>query len=315
MNSLSWNWNDNPSTFVFTKYVGSLLMQGSKKAKVLQEGLKVIVGKGDRIRLWKDIKVKGVLMKEAFPRIFALSSNKVDCLEVYGNIVGDVWNWDILLRKPCFGREMNQWEFFRSSLQKITIFKSTSDTIGWMFSPNGKFYVNSFWEKLDDGNSENFKALTWVWQGFNPPNIEIFVWHLLHGRVMVKEVLKKFGVLYEMSEECPLCSAKMETVDHLFLYSELLAIAQACELCVLKFELTGKNIVFSSDSMTAVSWINSPNLGNINHMLMIYDIHNALFKRGQSSVEYNPRATNSYADSLAKEGVGSDETVVISWFL
>ncbi|KAK2639564.1 hypothetical protein Ddye_027359 [Dipteronia dyeriana] len=39
-------------------------------------GLVTIVGKGDRAKLWSDVKVKGRTLKEAFLRCFALAVNK-----------------------------------------------------------------------------------------------------------------------------------------------------------------------------------------------------------------------------------------------
>ncbi|KAK2648316.1 hypothetical protein Ddye_015805 [Dipteronia dyeriana] len=76
MNALCWNWNGGPSSSFFMKAIGSLFSQGSKTAKILQEGLRVIVGCGNKASLWWDIKVEGVPLKEAFPRIFALAINK-----------------------------------------------------------------------------------------------------------------------------------------------------------------------------------------------------------------------------------------------
>ncbi|KAK3226862.1 hypothetical protein Dsin_006724 [Dipteronia sinensis] len=72
-------------------------------------------------------------------------------------------------------------------------------------------------KSLDTGLLENSSVFSGVWQGFSPPKIEIFVWHLLQGSVMVKEVLMKFGLLLEPNMECLLCSVFVETVDHLFL--------------------------------------------------------------------------------------------------
>ncbi|KAK3221456.1 hypothetical protein Dsin_008481 [Dipteronia sinensis] len=83
--------------------------------------------------------------------------------------------------------------------------------------------------------------------------------------------------------------------------AEIRAIDRACELCASKTELMGKRIIISSDSMTVVSWINSCDLGNINHTHFIYKIRRVLFDMGQVSVEYSSRATNFLADSLAKK--------------
>ena len=64
------------------------------------------------------------------------------------------------------------------------------------------------------GDCEVFKSL---WRSFCPLKIEIFVWQVLHGRVMVREVLKRFGQLGDANSECPMCGEFEESSDHLFL--------------------------------------------------------------------------------------------------
>ncbi|KAK2656098.1 hypothetical protein Ddye_009150 [Dipteronia dyeriana] len=88
MNALCWNWNGGPSSSFFTKAMGSLFSKGSRTTKILQEGLRVIVGCGNRASLWLDIKVEGVPLKEAFPRIFVLAINKGGCISEH-----DLGDW------------------------------------------------------------------------------------------------------------------------------------------------------------------------------------------------------------------------------
>ena len=56
-----------------------------------------------------------------------------------------------------------------------------------------------------------------VWKGLCPPKVELFLWQLLRGRVMVREVLRRFGVVLNGDSGCPLCNDPIESVDHLFL--------------------------------------------------------------------------------------------------
>ena len=51
VNAISWNWNGGASSSFFIKTVGGLFDQGSKVAKVTEDGLQVIVGSRDRARL------------------------------------------------------------------------------------------------------------------------------------------------------------------------------------------------------------------------------------------------------------------------
>lgn len=54
-----------------------------------------------------------------------------------------------------------------------------------------------------------------VWVGLCPPKIEEFVWQLLHGRVLVREVLSRMGLQVEFNIMCPLCNNNLETIDYL----------------------------------------------------------------------------------------------------
>ncbi|KAK2634506.1 hypothetical protein Ddye_029298 [Dipteronia dyeriana] len=96
--------------------------------------------------------------------------------------------------------------------------------------------------------------------------------------------------------------------------AERLAIAKACELCVLRIEMRGKMVVINSDSKNTVSWINIPGLENINFMHLIYDILNSLFKFNQLWVEFNPRDSKLMEDYLAKREADGDGGV-INWLL
>ncbi|KAK3205479.1 hypothetical protein Dsin_019525 [Dipteronia sinensis] len=75
----------------FEKAVSGLFDHGSESAKILKEGLRVVVGRGDRARLWYDLVVDGMPLKEVFPRVFSLAAVEDDCVIDYGNKDGNVW--------------------------------------------------------------------------------------------------------------------------------------------------------------------------------------------------------------------------------
>ncbi|KAK3224470.1 hypothetical protein Dsin_011495 [Dipteronia sinensis] len=93
--------------------------------------------------------------------------------------------------------------------------------------------------------------------------------------------------------------------DHIGIHDanmvEILAIARACELCVSRPELVGRDIAIVSDSKVAVSWVNNDGIGTLKHVQTIYDIRSHLRDMGQSLVIYNSRASNSVSNLLAKK--------------
>ncbi|KAK3193125.1 hypothetical protein Dsin_024435 [Dipteronia sinensis] len=84
--------------------------------------------------------------------------------------------------------------------------------------------------------------------------------------------------------------------------AEIMAIHKASEICASKPDFIGRDIVIVSDSMTAVTWVNDRSFGSVKHVNLIYKIRGNLIKLGKTVVIYNSRASNSFADMLAKKG-------------
>ncbi|KAK3220390.1 hypothetical protein Dsin_014360 [Dipteronia sinensis] len=96
-----------------------------------------------------------------------------------------------------------------------------SNTIAWSLCPNGKFKVGSFRRCLEDQSTDIDMNSKLVWQGISPPKVEVFAWQLCKGRIMVKNVLSRFGVSQNLCVLCLLCSEGIESIDHLFFCSAL----------------------------------------------------------------------------------------------
>ncbi|KAK3194006.1 hypothetical protein Dsin_025316 [Dipteronia sinensis] len=71
----------------FVKAVNNMLIEGSKSAKVLNDGLKIIVGRGNKARYWDNIRWDLIPLKQAFPRIFVLAVNQSSVTQNFGE-----WN-------------------------------------------------------------------------------------------------------------------------------------------------------------------------------------------------------------------------------
>ena len=66
--------------------------------------------------------------------------------------------------------------------------------------------------------------------------------------------------------------------------------------------MRGQNIEIVSDSKIAVEWINGDNVGRVDHINLVYSIRDALRIHGSLKISFSLRASNSYANSLAKNG-------------
>ncbi|KAK3205692.1 hypothetical protein Dsin_019738 [Dipteronia sinensis] len=100
--SLRWDWKCGTNSSSFTKAVGSLFAQCSTSVKILEDGVRVVVGRGDKAKLWGDVLLEGTTLNGAFPRIFALAVNKFGCIRDYWSKNGIASKWEVILRRSFF---------------------------------------------------------------------------------------------------------------------------------------------------------------------------------------------------------------------
>ncbi|KAK3211668.1 hypothetical protein Dsin_016374 [Dipteronia sinensis] len=81
----------------------------------------------------------------------------------------------------------------------------------------GLFIVGSFRKGLETHRRTASTTFKEIWQGICPPKIEIILWQLQNGRVMVKDVMKKCGYDQFTDMRCCLCDAETEMINHVFL--------------------------------------------------------------------------------------------------
>ncbi|KAK2640499.1 hypothetical protein Ddye_028294 [Dipteronia dyeriana] len=91
------------------------------------------------------------------------------------------------------------------------------DCMAWSFCSKGIFFVKSFRRCAEQVWHDDLVESSSVWNGFSPSKVEVFMWQLMSGRLMVRDVLVHFGVVINSGVECPLCKHHVETSDHLFL--------------------------------------------------------------------------------------------------
>ena len=96
--------------------------------------------------------------------------------------------------------------------------------------------------------------------------------------------------------------------------AELLAIYKACSLCVTNQVLQGKTFELVSDSLVVVTWYISDSFGSFELVHLVYNTRELVRKHGNMVVRFCSRASNSFADNLAKKA-SNMEGDVIQWSL
>ncbi|KAK2656831.1 hypothetical protein Ddye_009883 [Dipteronia dyeriana] len=217
-NPLLWDCSKFKNGSTFVRNISKLLDENHRASNIVNQGFQVVVGNGERIRFWQDLRWDLKPMKCAFPRIYALAVNKFGFIKEFGNVVYSKWVWNVELRRPVFNWEIEQWNCFQLALDCINIRYNLQGSLTWSFTKNSCFSVSSFRRCLEDKGMIEDQFFNFLWQGVCPPKVEIFVWQMLKGRVLVREVLLNFGVGQSESTFCPMCDGGSESIDHVFLF-------------------------------------------------------------------------------------------------
>ena len=153
------------------------------------------LGDGNCIQFWKDEWIEDVVLKDAFPRIFALAVNKSGKVKEFGVWSNNVWHWEVSLRRRLFGWELQQWSNLLSTLKRFVVYDSFKDFFVWKGSPSGKYSVNLYFKFVLRPTNMNKEIWKFVWMGFAPPKVKVFCWQLMKDRIAIKEQLARRRLL------------------------------------------------------------------------------------------------------------------------
>jgi hypothetical protein len=93
-------------------------------------------------------------------------------------------------------------------------YASGIDAIGWAYSSNGDFSLNSAYSLAKALNplnppTDNFN---WIWKVAAFPKIQMFLWLCVNNGIPVKEVLGSRGLNIE--QKCSICKRENESIIH-----------------------------------------------------------------------------------------------------
>ncbi|KAK3219226.1 hypothetical protein Dsin_013196 [Dipteronia sinensis] len=266
--------------------------------------MQVVLGCGDRIRFWHDLRHDGILLSVCFPRNFALATAKEGTVQDFGVWQHSRWMWNridsivadfsvssnLLWKGLCPPKvEIFSWQLWTGRILVRDVLLHFGMTQGM---PSNCPMCNSGTETID----HLFIHCQWSWKAKGKP-----------GSAGIGGVLRnsngKTICLFSLSVDIQDSNA-----------TEILAILKACELCTSNHTLANCNIQIASDSMVAVSWANSKeDLGSILHLGTISDIRGHLQNIKGLSIIFNPRVSNKVAESLAKLSSNGAADIVEWW--
>ena len=88
----------------------------------------------------------------------------------------------------------------------------------WKLKPNGDFYIQSYYNKLQDSPSVVFP---WkgIWRVNDPRRVSFFIWFVAWNKILTIDNLRLRGL--DFVDWCIICRHCGETVDHLLLYCKM----------------------------------------------------------------------------------------------
>jgi hypothetical protein len=181
------------------------------------------IGNGGNTSFWHDSWVGPQPLKEVFPRLFLISTQKMSSVLDCGRWVSGVWEWNFMWRRNLFVWEEERRNMLLNLLTPIHL-SNNSDEWKCQFSTGGMFSVSSLYRylsgiiippiSLDPGL---VRELSYLWKSLAPSKVIVFSWQLLLGRLPTKENLAKRGVVGNGSDSfCVLCPMELECEGHLF---------------------------------------------------------------------------------------------------
>ena len=152
--------------------------------------IQVDIGDGNGTRFWSDMWSEQGILKEKFPRIFALEDNK-EC-SVWDRLSVEVESWQ-RRRQIRDGRERTEETDMKNFIQTRQLEDSSRDR--WIFKGAPKGILSSAWIR---GRMDLCKSVGKIfkneWINWIPIKENIFVWKILKGRMVVRKTLAEMDI-------------------------------------------------------------------------------------------------------------------------
>nr|GEW94047.1 RNA-directed DNA polymerase, eukaryota [Tanacetum cinerariifolium] len=176
----------------------------------LMQFIKIKLGNGDSIRLWDDPWHVDGILKEKFPRVYALESCK--SISIRSKLAQSSLSQSFR-RTPRGGVEMSQFDEFSEMMQHVNLVP-TADRWVWLRNNSREFSVASVRHLIDEKVCTGGDQKT-TWIRYIPNNVNIHAWKVMSNSLATKFNISRRDIEID-SITCVNCGIGVETISHLF---------------------------------------------------------------------------------------------------
>nr|GEY77281.1 RNA-directed DNA polymerase, eukaryota [Tanacetum cinerariifolium] len=164
------------------------------------------LGNGDTTAFWEDIWIGGNLLKDLYPRIYALETCKL--VTVSKKLIDSSLD-NSFRRKTRDGVEQVQY----NALYAVTLVP-LCDRWVWFLESSGEFSVASVRTVIDEKRLSNVNTMT-SWIKCVPNKVNVLAWKIKIDTLPTRLNISRRGIDID-SILCPICDCGVESSSHLF---------------------------------------------------------------------------------------------------
>lgn len=197
----------------------------SQNQNFFQRAVSCDVGDGQSILFWYNKWLGSEPLKDAFPELFAISSQQLVSVGNAGSWRRDQWTWGLTWKRQLNPNEEESLHSLETILVDVHLVAESHDRWKWSLHNSKLFTVSSCYSfamslvNQTQMNSDILDILSIVWKVPVPSKVALFCWRLLLDRLPTKDNLIRRNVVINNSR-CSLCDSCDENVVHLFFHCD-----------------------------------------------------------------------------------------------
>ncbi|GKC18556.1 RNA-directed DNA polymerase, eukaryota [Tanacetum coccineum] len=174
------------------------------------------LGNGDKTVFWEDKWIGNNVLKDLYPRIYALETCKY--VKVGTKLAQSSLDFS-LRRKPRGGVEQEQYEALLVQVHDVNLVP-LSDRWKWLLESSGDFSVASVRKMLDDKMMPDVITKT-RWIKSVPIKVNVLAWKVKTDSLLTRLNISQRGMAID-SITCSICDSRVESSSHLFFKCHML---------------------------------------------------------------------------------------------